>query len=402
MLRHIEKIAGLLCFLYTACGDSSSGSSFNQVDSPFLIHCSDLSNQADKHCNLDTADPGSIGDGPSVGIQAAIVNSGSIGGGFIDGNRLIVAVWTSELSMAGYIMAVDLDSGNRTVISGQYYNNHKELQPGGLLNHVRDVQPGPNGTYYTIVWGEQRGFKLLSIDPQKNGAQALVWDSQINHCMINKKEVPVYVDSLASDPDGKVYLATQTVDPNHADPYTGIVKIENGKCQPVSYNNLDTATPPLGSGPPLHLISGLRYNAGSLWAINSNLSNSSDSASLVKIDPNKGDRMFISGKGNLYGSGASNVRAERLFYVDESHILTSGGYSPMDSEDGWIVSVDSKTMTRTGYRPLSGVAALDYGLQKTDNVVWQHPKQPYMIVSIHGGALAFFDPVSQDSYVFSY
>src|SRR5439155_23284112 len=108
-------------------------------------------NLHDPRCSfVGDLDAGSnaFGQGPHITGTLAQVKRG-----FIDGNRLIVAMATG--SGTNGILAVDADTGDRTLISGAY--STVNVGTGTGLPLAFDVQHGPGG-YNALANGS--GFKI--------------------------------------------------------------------------------------------------------------------------------------------------------------------------------------------------------------------------------------------------
>src|SRR6185295_8462419 len=74
-------------------------------------------------------------------------------GGFVDatGNRIVLAGYDSMDD--GYVLAIDLTSGDRTLVSGAANDVRTGVQmrgTGPALGHVYDVDRGPDGRLYTF------------------------------------------------------------------------------------------------------------------------------------------------------------------------------------------------------------------------------------------------------------
>eukprot|EP01130_Rhizamoeba_saxonica_P005003 TRINITY_DN2013_c0_g3_i2.p1 TRINITY_DN2013_c0_g3~~TRINITY_DN2013_c0_g3_i2.p1 ORF type:complete len:675 (+),score=97.02 TRINITY_DN2013_c0_g3_i2:947-2971(+) len=122
-----------------------------------------------------------IGTGPSL----ALVFNGHYSGGFINNetSELIVsAYWGSSSLRGGYIVAIHLETGNRRIVSGEFYPDDpsgptETVGSGDPFPHVLDVKKGPDGMYYAYCDpAEADTHYIARIDPL-TGNRELVWAS---------------------------------------------------------------------------------------------------------------------------------------------------------------------------------------------------------------------------------
>jgi hypothetical protein len=80
----------------------------------------------------------------------------------------------------GFVMAIDLDSGDRRIISGDFSTGDGQLQVRGAGPGFRDawnVQPGPNGELYVLDYLGTGDANVFRVDPG-SGVRTLVWTNE--------------------------------------------------------------------------------------------------------------------------------------------------------------------------------------------------------------------------------
>jgi hypothetical protein len=146
-MKHLWLVA-MVSFSLAGCNsESGSGPSSDGPVSPdpLAIDCKVSKNATDPLC-VRTSKTTQRGTGPRP-----MQFGGSIQGGFLDGNRLVFAAMTQGLvTPAGVVMTMDLETGNRQVISGHYedpVNGPVVVGSGPNLGYTEDVAKGPDGWY---------------------------------------------------------------------------------------------------------------------------------------------------------------------------------------------------------------------------------------------------------------
>jgi len=114
-----------------------------------------------------------VGTGPRIfGLANA-----HFSGGFIEGNEIVVAVyWGSSTAQRGAVMAVDVDSGNRRLISGDL--SSVTAGSGPAFSYALDVRKGVDGNYYVFTQSTLPGApSIFRVNPT-TGVRTLVWKGQ--------------------------------------------------------------------------------------------------------------------------------------------------------------------------------------------------------------------------------
>ncbi len=147
----------------------------------------DCSKSQDARCR--NADIGKVGQG----LPFYLGGYTTIGSGYVDAasNTLYVPVELgNQQDNQGVVMAVDLATGNRRVVSGydgeewigkgqDYVDGSGRKATAYDLGRVEAVRPGPGGSILALVdKGLQARSEIFSIDP-RTGDRALVWASKV-------------------------------------------------------------------------------------------------------------------------------------------------------------------------------------------------------------------------------
>ena len=110
--------------------------------------------------------PGSVGGGIVVPWDA--LPKREIVGGFVDGDRLVVAVRVHGEGIQGAVLSIALDTGNREILSGAIEDAYSTEHVGswGVLKDVRSLSRLESGSWGAHLW---TGFDFkgtsISIDP---------------------------------------------------------------------------------------------------------------------------------------------------------------------------------------------------------------------------------------------
>ncbi|TNF26964.1 MAG: hypothetical protein EP329_20245 [Deltaproteobacteria bacterium] len=265
-----------------------------------------------------------------------------INGGFFDAaaRELVVGVdWSSAAHPeSGLVLAVNVDSGNRRLISGGYEgaSGFTETGSGPTLHKVIDVQRGPDGKLYALsVPGSSVDLEIVRIDPT-NGNRTLVWRAQdptFMQCPSGdpaRLGVQVNDRGFAVDDQGRFYLPFTNTSPYGEG--VGVVRIaaDGGACSFVTRSGAqylnDYAGQDVGGG---YLFDRGRYQGftlkdGALWAIQNAY------LTLVKVDLATGNRTRISSASTsavLGGgpTGAAGIGQRWVVYDDARDLWWASG-----------------------------------------------------------------------------
>ena len=241
-----------------------------------------------------------FGSGPSM----ADAYNAQYSGGFIiqETRELIVANrWDGSHAPKGVIFSVNLDSGDRRVISGQYPTNTgvEEVGTGPSFTHAIDVRLGPDGMYYVFADSQQTAdATIFRVDPA-TGARTIAWDapdsettweeaqeSPFGQCVDGYGTGVVQYSQLgfAVDEQGRFYVGYANVQRDGR----GIVRIsaDGSECEYVTATGAREDGMTRGSGNDLGgFVQGYTFHDGKLWAF------TTQPKKLWSIDVETGDRV---------------------------------------------------------------------------------------------------------------
>lgn len=308
------------------------------------------------------------GSGPRL---ASVNNVGrEVGGGFLDetNREYIVAMnWKDAqyTQSVGTIWAVDVDTGDRRVVSGTLNTVNGYVTTGAgydsnvtvsdvvrhtaPLPYLWDVQPGPDGFWYAYGSDTQDNVEIVRVDPV-TGDRELVWHKAVagqGHTMgqctsdrANELSVQFNERSFTMDPEGNFYLSFH----NSSDG-DGIVKIDaaGAGCEVIMRLH-SSSRPNIGTGYTFQSqnIRGMGWGDGRLF-IYTVLGDR-----LIAVDPATGNRTLISSVQDNVGVGFNSIGENWLVWDDATGLLwTSGGASDQ------FVAVDPVTGDRQNLLRLS-------------------------------------------------
>lgn len=340
---------------------------------PFPIDCSATANQMTPRCARPSLVPaGTLGEGP------ATVNpgSGNLHGGFIDGARLIAAVAYSGAPATGYVLAVDLATGNRTMVSGYYNdpaNGRVMMGAGPDWGTVHDVQRGPDGFYAITSVGVYR------VDPA-NGMRTLVIDhaNTATRCTVGTTRAIPRKDELAVGPDKSIYLALSN---SPAGTGTGLVAVKAGVCRIVSLGGGPTGSA-VGSGATMTsgYFRSIRFHEAKIWAVEF------QSQSLMTIDPANGARVRVSASGGTpVGTGDADVGVGWFgFEPAGTGVVYTTEYDGLNRQLN-LAMIDPNNGNRRLLALKSGPANKGGA---TYPPLWVHPTQEWLVVGLDNSIIA--------------
>jgi hypothetical protein len=295
------------------------------------VDCLDRRHFADDPClrPWDVA-PGTIGAGPPF--------TEALHGAALEGSTLLVAVGTTD--RPGFVMSVDLATGDRTVRSGHYEDPASGLRTVGAglaLDRPSDVEVFADGWYVLTTEG------VVRVDPA-TGDRTLARD--FAPCEAQSEQAPhqIALLGMAMDDAGTAYVpATNGVTGS------GVVGLgADGSCRVVSWSP-HPGQVGVGSGPRggAERFAGLMFEDGALWGT------VFTAEALYRIDPSSGDRMIVSTSydGAPIGSG-DELAVEGFIAAIGPGRLALTGLGP--SMPIHVVEVDLATGARQSRPALGG------------------------------------------------
>ncbi len=361
----------------------------------------------------------------SIG-EGVTFNQGGVGeaiaGGFIQGNRAILA---AKLSTGGAIVAVNLETGDRELISGRMNINEsrgKGLRyvgsPGGKedteaykLDGISDVKPLPNGNYLAIVRRSVERMELIEVDA-KTGDRKLYWASDLaadTHAggLRDKEKMDITKRcpekgpnnrnpnptsyTVAVDAAGSAYLQ---INNNPMGIGYGYVRIKNGKCEDLSTYDFDLNDLE-GSGfkTPREEVNHMVIDGNTLYSV----SYFADTGHLLSVNLETGERKVISHKDSV----ASRSKGKGEIGVGTLGIaLNAAGIWTIKEvgDDFKLIRIDPKNGERTRVPAQAGPLMKMRGalVQK----VFALPGSDLLMISMDT-VLTVFDPKTGNSNTLS-
>lgn len=280
----------------------------------------------------------SFGEGPRVRpLPQAHIN-----GGFVDGaNREIVAGvdWSSGSNPdSGLIMAFDMDTGDRRIVSGAHQGASGVTTTGAgpALHNVIDVKRATTGQLYALsVPGSSLDTEVVRVDPS-TGDRTVVWrsgDGAYGQCASGdgSRRLRVWGEAFALDDANNIYLAFGGA--GFTSEGVGVIRLTpDGKhCEVVSRSGAGELNEfygeDVGEGYPIdrgRYIS-FTFHDGALYAMHEAW------LSLVRIDPLTGDRTVVSSASTsmgVVGSGPVNYGGIGMRWLvwdgPRGHMWTAG------------------------------------------------------------------------------
>ncbi|WP_034336446.1 hypothetical protein [Deinococcus misasensis] len=382
-------------------------------------------------------DAGSIGEGPTF-AQGGLDRVTS---GFIEPktNTLYVSVELGgQMDRFGAILAVDLKTGNRTLISGMFSDGEKKgksikyTTSGGTeteayhLGFVRNIRPLPNGNIAAWVPGFGGRAELQEVNVQ-TGDRTLLWASRgaddthkgglrdieggpegplsRTTCpSLNPKEGIRVNPSLSFETDGKGNFYV-LADNNPAGTGLGLLKIvPHQGCSWVS-GYFSDGTSVKGDGPMIlaqnPIMLETAYANGKMYGVTGP---NPDGNALFSYDPVTGDRSILSLKARVKarnkGSGDAEVGYLGGFALGKTGFLTVGQGPANDWRYFIPTFVDAATGNRTLLEAASG--PLKSNIRDSDQQVLASIPDTNQFVIYMSGALYVFDADTRNSYTLSF
>lgn len=342
----------------------------SQCDQPQLFEPTVLAvdcrqpDATDPRCDPDhNAPPKAIGKGPMDNFYA-------FGGGFIDAaNHRLVTAFSCDICSQkdSGVMAIDLTTGDRTLVSGQVNDTLLGIQKvgtGDRISSLDDVQPAPGGKWWALD-SISGAAQIIEIDPA-TGNRTIVYPQEQflqdgGICKVGTLGIALgfgassnsFTSGLANivvHPDGKVYIrGGRAYDKqlNELDLYA-IAELDHGACRIVTAFSTKMPDLAVGNGPTFNeMYDWLGERNGALVAGVSEYY-------MHAIDIASGDRTMISSAatGGMLGDGGALGAAFVTSSPDGATLLTTGKFNT--ETFGGTVNIDVATGTRTTLAPAAG------------------------------------------------
>jgi hypothetical protein len=380
----------------------------------------------------------------STGPRMADVNnlSREAGGGFVDLDTreyVMTMNWSDDTytRSAGAIWGVDVDTGERRVISGVNDTPSGYVTTGagydtnvtssGVLVHtaplpyIFDVQIGPDGFWYAYAGSGGENTEIIRVDPS-TGDRTLVWHRGVDglyedfgQCRrfpddpLNLTSIQYVAKSFTMDPDGNFYLG-------YRDSFMGdgIVKIDADgmDCTPIMRMHGADNLADIGAGasfqsqPPGGIGWVERADEDPVIMMFTTLGNR-----LYSVDPDTGFRVLVSSVDDQVGTGMPAIGMNWFIWDEETDLLfTAGGNSEL------FVVIDMDTGDRQNLLELSSESPLlpggypvDYRhLGPTNGGTWSHSmfywhpdNRDHIAFAINGMSMNVYEIHSGNNYTFS-
>jgi hypothetical protein len=325
-----------------------------------------------------------IGEGPSF---AGLYNT-AFGGGFLEdeedgsGTLYVAVLWNYREDMQGAILAVDIQTGERRIVSG---SGETYVGDGPPFGHLLDARRGPDGNIY--AFGDQYNpgvVDIFRVDPE-TGDREIVWGGRqpgFPQCEFGDDGPMQYTDSgFAIGPEGQFYIGVSN--PTQG---VGIVEIapDGSSCDVLTFTGGSEAA--RGRGFDMRgFVMGYTLHDDKLWAFTTGEKtffavdlDSGDRSNAIEIDPfTIGERWaaWDEARGGFWTSGMMNgtwaafVRPDTGEYVD---IYTAG-------------AVDWMPVAALG--PVN-INSLNFGgmwLKKNGNLLFAHDSYAIVELEVKSG-----------------
>jgi hypothetical protein len=377
-MRLVVVVATLLfgsgCTLVTGTNPSPDGGSTDDAAGDggggggglLAVDCKSSANLHTQACTSPTTydKNTTIGTGPHFVDTLDVVHRG-----FTDKTRIIATLGTAT---GGVVLAVDVTTGNRTVIASS------SVGTGGALPNLSDVTPGPDG-WYALANGS-----VWKIDPT-TGNHSKVWDTTVGdaHCTFLPAAQILYPSAAGGIAVGAdaIYLPITTTYGTQLG--SGVIAVKGTTCKLVSHAGYPTSANH-GTGPDVIGIKDQLALSGTTLTI-------LDSNQVGTVDLTTGNRKIESN--DTTGSGPQ-IGSDSMALTTNGFAWTACSYAG----NGTYVKVDLASGARTGLDPALFTPLSVGGPWCT---VWAHPTEALLVIEDANG-FSLFDPATGNSNVFSY
>ncbi|MFT6397468.1 MAG: hypothetical protein ACJAYU_002221 [Bradymonadia bacterium] len=416
----------------------------NRTDLPVDCRCNEAQNGGGQAVCWPPGVSYDQGNEWGTGPRMADVNrlSREAGGGFVDTitrEYVMTLNWSDEtyIQSAGAIWGVNVDTGDRRVISGIIDTPDGYVTVGGGYDsdatvggvvrntapfpYIFDVQVGSDGFWYTYASDGGDNVEIIQVDPG-TGDRTLVWHRAIEgaheefgQCRRSPDDVDdltsiQFVDkSFTMDPEGNFYLSFR--DSVIGD---GIARIDADgmNCTPIMRMHGADGAPDIGGGDSFQSqpIGGLgwveRPDEDPVIVMFTVLGNR-----LYSVDPDTGDRILVSSVDDEIGTGTPTIGNDWLIWDDETELLwTSGGNSDI------FVVVNMTTGDRQNLLQLSSEGPLVPGGYPVEHDVrgplkpgvwshgifyWHPDNRDHIAMAINSMSIGILEIHTSNTYTFS-
>lgn len=322
--------------------------------------------------SVDALVPGSVGTGPAIDYSGVPLQE--IMGGAIDGNTLFLAVQNYSTSGLGGVLAIDLSTGDRTLVSGSLRTvDHQTVARGdgngfyGLQNLV----VAANGPISAFMW-DGMGFDawILDIDRATGNRTARAVGATCFQTLPENLLPSAWVHAALGTDTAAYVLGDSTAG-------QALVKLLGDQCEVLV--TLDFGQ--VGFDPH-----SLNHEAGAIWS-----TNESDEE-LSSIDVFTGQAALVSGPSALEPTQSIPLGRDAVA-VDSTRAWTVGG------QNVWrLTEVDRASGARKSHPNAFGPIQAN---PLTAQNVWVHPKYAALLLELNG-AIIVYDPATGISNTLSY
>jgi hypothetical protein len=422
--------------IYTSPMSGLCGASITDPNSPYYENVCDFSQYQtrpseliiDCRCpwNTTVADqctsPNSIPANHTIGAGPTMRGALGvtwIGGGGPDvgrGEIIYAFSWDDGANGSGMVWALDWETGDRRIVSGQYLDARAglvEYGSGPPLYQTEDLEVAADGYYYVVATAPNADEEVVRVDPS-TGARTVMWrenDPAFAQCDNGNNGVyrEVQVNRLGFEvgDDGTYYFGVLEVGGGGQGPSIVAISPDGQSCRYVTRFGAEPTNrffnQNVGGGWPLAQgrYEALEWVDGYLYAIDF------ISLSILRVDPATGDRYMISSSTDGVGVGPA-IGTRWIVHDPVREVLWTSGLSPEPAD---IYSVDYLTTgdrwDLTCFAPyayswemcLEGPAITDW---IKDNGIFVRPTDGKLIAGHHDDSFVIFEPETGNSNVFSF
>jgi hypothetical protein len=354
-----------------AVADGGAGAS--SLPSPNLIDCGDAAFAGDLRCRaIGTLTVGSVGAGPAFDWNG--VPRQEIVGGFAEPGRLVLAVRPSTASEVGGLLAIDLVTGDRTLIAGSLRTpDHTFLTHGqgwGFQGVTNVVPSGPLLQAHTVDEFGFGGF-LIDVDPvtgDRTDARSVGGQCEQ---VLPPDFFPLKWRSPALAPDTAIYLVGDSIQGQ------GIVRQLGEGCELLV---------PLAAGEPGFDPNFLVWHQAKLWSVDP------FGKELSTIDLVSGSVETVSDAGDVPFGTELPLGIHHLAVRDDRVFTVGGDFQHR------ITEVVRSTGMRVAHAAKVGPLQTPFVSAPR---VYMHPTLAALLV-VFDGAVVVYDPATDRANTLSY